>query len=196
MKICIHDLEALQPSNNICEIGAVILDTHKKCIVDGFQTLVNPGEKVTDYKLRHAKGTITDLTGITQSMLDQAPSTELAMFDFWSWFATHQMGGRLVAWGNDGEDLIQQTPRITLDTAIETRINIIDIRQTVWLLAAMMPGKNRRGLKNAMKQFGLDFVGIPHRAYWDAYNTARLLWRIMKMVDLAKYIENFHPDSP
>ena len=77
-----------------------------------------------------------------------------------------------------------------MDLYPEYKVRPIDIKPTVGLLRAMLPGKTRGGLLKAMQQFGLDFVGTQHRAFWDAYNTARLVWRIQGMVDLVTNIEH------
>jgi inhibitor of KinA sporulation pathway (predicted exonuclease) len=47
--------------------------------------------------------------------------------------------------------------------------------------------KQNTSLSNALSYFGLDFIGEPHRADNDAFNTARVL---KAMFELRKYYEN------
>lgn len=71
------DFEATQFSGRIISIGCVC---EKETYKDTFYTLVRPskyGEKITQF--------ITDLTGITNEMLEEAPTADQAFYDLYTW---------------------------------------------------------------------------------------------------------------
>ena len=65
------DFEATQFSNEIIAIGCVRENG------DEFYSLVNPGKKITPF--------ITELTGITNEMLEEAPKPEAVFNSFFDW---------------------------------------------------------------------------------------------------------------
>ena len=71
------DFEATQFSGRIISIGCVC---ERKTYKETFYTLVKPskyGEKITQF--------ITDLTGITNEMLEEAPTADQAFYDLYAW---------------------------------------------------------------------------------------------------------------
>lgn len=68
------DFEATQFSNDIISVGCVRENG------DEFYSLVNPQKKITSF--------ITELTGITDEMLQQAPLAEKVFSDFFDWCAS------------------------------------------------------------------------------------------------------------
>ncbi len=67
------DFEATQFSNDIISIGCVRENG------DEFYSLINPKKKITTF--------ITELTGITNEMLEEAPSAEQVFSNFFDWCA-------------------------------------------------------------------------------------------------------------
>lgn len=70
------DFEATQYSNEIISIGCIRENGEE------FYSLVNPGKKITPF--------ITNLTGITNEMLINAPSPEVVFKDFFNWCAEYE----------------------------------------------------------------------------------------------------------
>jgi len=188
MRMVVVDLEMLQPGDEICEIGAVLVCLGTGEIEDRFQTYCNPGVPVTDYKLR-GDITITDLTGITQETLDNAPSRKEALEAFWQWVLDCQCGRRLAAWGaGDVKCLIKQSQEEGV--RYPTRIKNWDIKMLGGLFRNALPKtKAMGGLDNTLKLFGMTFDGTPHRALDDAENTALLLIRFYAMIKNIVQIE-------
>jgi DNA polymerase III epsilon subunit family exonuclease len=146
--------------NRIIEIAMV--ETHGGRIVDEYETLINPGQAIP--------GAITVLTGITSSMVAQAPYFEHvaeevrtrlegrafvahnATFD-WSF-----VSAELVAAIGDAPDV----PRLC----------------TVRMSRRLVPALRQRNLDVLARHFGIE-NHARHRAHGDALATARVLLRLL-----------------
>lgn len=188
MIITFLDLELLQPANTICEIGAVALDTNKRQVVSCFQSLALPPGAESwnpEFQLRKCGKTLPELTGISREMLSHAPKLDVVATEFWGWFP----GGRLAGWGDDAAALVGQCP-----PPEAAKVWPVNLKPTCQLLRSAFPGKSKGGLQAALTQAGLGFVGTPHRAFWDAYNLARLFWyyhRLLKLGQVAEHSVNY-----
>ena len=189
MKIVTLDLELLQPGNEICEIGACTLDLNQKSITHQYQTHCNPGVPVTDYRLKNGQ-TITELTGITQAILDEAPPLREALEDFWSWFGQQQCGKRVATWGGgDVPFLVDQSRQ--QGVGCPRWVRQIDCKAIAILWRHATPGcKALGGLEAMLHLCGLQFQGLQHRALDDAINTARLLLHFYEHIRKGLLIEN------
>lgn len=149
----------------IIDIGAVKLDDHFQ-IIDQFSHFVQPELNIVLSK------TCINLTGITQTDLEEAPVLSEALDRFESWIGGPEV--KFYAWGNDDRN---QLTRECLEKGLYPRmprvyrrwLNLQDIFMRVY-------GFNKRlGLLNAVEMSGLEFQGQQHRAVSDALNGARIL---------------------
>ena len=139
---------------HITEIGAVRL--RKGEIIDTFNTFVNPGEPLTPQ--------ITDLTGITDDMVKDAPEAGEALRMFKDYagetaLAAHNAPFDMSFILKYGED-----NGITFDNAC---------MDTLWLLKRTFPGHKSYSLGKLAADFGIEFRH--HRALDDAIATAKLM---------------------
>ena len=87
----------LNCNNEIIEIGAVLLDDSLK-ICDSFKTYVHPEYGVLD-------SVISDLTGITNVDLFDAPDCKKALYDFMNWVPKNAI---MVTWSENDESQIRK----------------------------------------------------------------------------------------
>lgn len=94
------DFEATRFSNRVISIGCVAENGNT------FQTLVNPGKKKVDKF-------ITELTGITNEMLETAPSADEAFVDFYNYMAANFDGEvpEYYVYGNCDSSFLHATAR-------------------------------------------------------------------------------------
>ena len=147
----------------VIEIGCVLCDLSGK-VEDEFSTFVRPVQNP------QLSAFCTELTSITQENVDAAPTFCEAMTLLDGWAAN-----RNVMWGswgffdcrllvseqerNDAKFSFMQAPHINLKKA--------------WRRTTKQRRQN--GLAAALRYHELDFEGVPHRAIFDAKNTARIL---------------------
>lgn len=178
MKIAVIDLELNQPSDKIIQIGAVCLDVKSGKIAEGhksFNVYVLPDEPMNP--------TIVNLTGITDQLLKQKgiPLYQ-ALTEFWLWMKESGAGKNISAWGVDYYEVINESKKLGVE--YPNRLRCLNIKEMASVLRCSFPTeKSRGGLSNTMELFKLPFVGTPHDAYWDAFNTAKLLSLFQKLVE-------------
>lgn len=174
MRLIVLDLESNQPSGKIIQIGALVYNVNEDRVESKFNEYANPGEPVTEY--------ITELTGITQKVLDVSDSLTIVLQNFWNW-AEEVKCKQIGAWGSDVWDLIQQSKE--LGVSYPSRLRNIDIKAMSMIFRAPLGTKQRGGLKSTLELFKLDpsFLGRQHDAYDDAFNTARLLRKFYEITD-------------
>lgn len=159
------DLELTQPSRKIIEIGAVAVDfksngTSKK--MSEFQTYCNPNETITEY--------ITNLTGISDDVVKDAPQIKDALSMFWDW-STANKTSQFIAWGRDMEMLRNASTNLNIYFPNTRELDLKSM--SAWFkLIENMPA--RGGLFSTLENFNLSFDGRQHSALADADNTAKL----------------------
>ena len=169
MNYIIFDLEATcwlgHPPNGtqeIIEIGAVKVD-HYAEVVDTFNMFVRP---VVNTQL---SAFCRKLTSITQKDVDTADSFDVVIEEFQDWIDIDE-DFILCAWGDWDVKMLRHDCLLhKLDTAwLGRSSNLKTSYKNIYGL------NNPMGLKNAIKNEGLEFTGIHHRAISDAENTAKL----------------------
>ena len=146
--------------HRITEIAVV--EVRNGVISEDFQTLVNPG--------RDIPRRISELTGITNEMVEGAPFFEEVAEDLFEWldgrvFVAHNVSfdWRFVsAQLGDSIGFVPEGPRLC----------------TVQLARRLAPGLRRRNLDALATHFGIP-IHSRHRAYGDALATARVLLRLL-----------------
>lgn len=196
--LCILDLEMNQNcpvtgnSGTIIEIGAV------KFLRDGgihpnmFSELVNPNETLGKIHSRTpGVESITDLTGITQQMVDNADQFGNVMKRFKEWCHSESKNIVLCGWGGDPYWLREQFNKNGIPYPF--RGKTFDIKSMMVIINTFYNKSIKGdGLSTMMRSWELNFqdelevlnedTGIKeviklqkHRAVADAYNTALLL---------------------
>jgi DNA polymerase III alpha subunit (gram-positive type) len=177
VKLCVVDLELNSPEygGQIIQVGAVTLDTATGDIDfargSGFARYVE-----IDTALDPA---IVTLTGISDSMLKgEGDPIPLVLEEFWNYVGNKT----LAAWGGDIQ-WIQEASKANGVFIPKIRRGI-DLKGVGMLMRAAIGGAQakRGGLVSTMKAFGLGFEGRQHDALADAYNTAVLARRWVKVV--------------
>lgn len=160
------DLEYNQPSRKLIQLGAVIGDLVSSKVVSRFSTFINPFEPLNPV--------IIELTGITQTDVDNAPYVKEAYRNFAAWVQPHSANltkSPLTWGGGDAEDL-----REAVGLSLENPEWIFSRRWTdaktvftAWRAANNRPWDG--GLARSMTKLGMTFQGRKHNAQDDAENT-------------------------
>lgn len=145
------------------EIGAVLVENNQ--IVDRFQSLMNPGMKVSRF--------IEEYTGITNRMLGSAPSIAEVMHEFTSFMAQHHLVAHNA--GFDSRFLDAELLRIDQQRRQEFACSLLISRR-------VYPELISHSLESLVRCKNLQTDGVHHRALADAEMTAHL-W-IMMVNDL------------
>jgi DNA polymerase-3 subunit epsilon len=139
-----------------------VVEIRDGIIVEDFQTLVNPGRTIPRR--------ISELTGITDEMVEAAPFFEEVADDLFDWleervFVAHNVSfdWRFIsAQLGDAIGLVPQAPRLC----------------TVQLARRLAPELPRKNLDSLARHFDIP-IHSRHRAYGDALATARVFLRLL-----------------
>ncbi|WP_017727994.1 ATP-dependent DNA helicase DinG [Halalkalibacterium ligniniphilum] len=148
--------QSVAQGDRIIEIGAVVIE--KGCIVDTYSTLVNPERSIPLF--------IEDLTGITEEMVQDAPTfhscipTLLTMLEG-AYFVAH----------NVQFDYSFLQKQLELEGYEQLTMPVLD---TVELARVLLPSEESYKLSQLTEQLGFDH-DRPHRAQSDAEVTGDLL---------------------
>lgn len=164
----------------VIQIGAVKLNSQNE-IISRFNTLVKP-----TYSEIQAK--VTELTHISDVMVQTAPSYTKALRDFLAWVGDEDV--IIYSWSEtDKVQLDQESTLKGCKTEQLTRLlnNWIDLQLLVGNLLGI---QQQLSLANALRGTGILYIGNEHSALDDAENTARL-YRLTK--DEKKFKEKAAP---
>lgn len=177
-------LRKQQHLSDILEIGAIKLcdDDGEPAMVDLFHTYVQPSAHKSISPLT------TEFTGITQQQVDNAPTFRDAADQFRGWLGDAPY--YLCSWGPD--DKFQLLRHCTLHKVnMDWVQNFNDIQLAHTRLKGGDHGQ-RWGLKRALDDAGITFIGSQHNALDDAFNTAKLFVRMFPQLTLS---QNFAADE-
>ena len=166
-------------NREIIEIGAVVLDENYQ-EVNSFKTFVKPqyNDKIKPY--------FEKLTGISTTMVENAPVFEEALKMFCSWCKSMGEDVQLYQWSESDMEQIHSEMKlkwITLEDVYQKLLsNCLDFQKE---FGDKLHLTNAVSLKNAIMYAGIDFEGTEHDALDDARNTATLL-KIVRTPDLCK----------
>lgn len=141
------------------EIGAILIRNNQ--VVDRFQSLMNPGKRIS--------GFIEDYTGITNEMLSKAPSAAHVMEQFASFIAGHNLVAHNASF--DRRFLDAELSLIGRTRTGEFACSMLAARR-------IYPDAPSHRLETLVSHLGLRTEGVFHRALADAEMTARL-WTAM-----------------
>ena len=162
-KFVVFDVETtgLDPEScEIIEIGACKIENG--IIKEKFQTLIKPKQEISYL--------ITDITGITNDMVEDAPSGEDVVRDFYNFTRGCIMVGHNV--GFDIKFIKKAGEKVGLDFDNE-------IEDTMTLAREKIRVPNYK-LKTIVKTLGLELVNA-HRAFNDAYATAQVYLKLSEL---------------
>lgn len=145
--------------DEITEIGAVKIVNGR--IAETFQTLVKPSQHISDK--------ITEITGIDDEMVKDAPAFKDVAGDFFKF----SFGAVLVAHNADFDVKFMRTQAKPLDYYFRNRV--ID---TVQLAREVLPSLSNHKLNTVAEHYNVKF--LHHRALSDAYATAQVFIEMAK----------------
>jgi inhibitor of KinA sporulation pathway (predicted exonuclease) len=172
MKVMSLDAEYNQPSKKAIEIGAAIYDAKSGELIDTFETLVNPGEPISQE--------IVELTGITNSMVVNAPNIGEAFKELKAFHAKHKVFRNPIVWGsgyrNDSLALWEESGPIEENFMGYRVIDAKSIFQSIQIYKNKQFGGGLEKICNEILKIG--FEGSQHRALVDAKNAFRV-WHFL-----------------
>ena len=180
------DLELNQPSNKIIQIGACVGDIETREILDTFSVFVNPNEELGYCNGGENDGkTITDLTGITQSDVDNGVNLREAYLQLLDFSKDYNCFINPVTWGGgDSEEIRRQLYEDPNNSDIPWAFGRrwIDAKTLFvsWRFANGEPIKG--GLARSMLKLGLQFQGRKHDAEDDAINTLLVYFKLLDLL--------------
>ena len=149
--------------NEIVEIGAVKLDRDYR-LTDRYSRFVKP-------RYGPIASRITQITGITDADVAQAPSFEEAMEDFAAWIGAGR--GRIYSWSmSDPRQLWDESWLKEYPLPWQLNQRWMDFQAVYTRLIGL---SQPLSLKNAVGAANYRFEGEAHRAVHDAENSASLL---------------------
>ena len=194
MRFISLDLENNQPSGEIIQIGAVAFDTDDDTPLDEFQHFVNPGEPINwNHELRPEKEigcTLGELLPFDQNEFNAYKrDPKEVLEEFWAWVKKAQCGKKIIQWGSGDLDcLIKASKKHGVRYPHQLRsINLKTFYQFVYQPAMRLP--KGYGLGTVVKNTTGSFYGEPHDAYWDAYNTGKVLIYLFRRMEKLGQIE-------
>jgi DNA polymerase III subunit epsilon len=151
------ETSGLSPDNGdrAIEVGAVLVQDN--CITDRFQSLMNPGMRVS--------GFIEEYTGITNKMLSGAPPAAEVMRQFAGFMGRHHLVAHNASF--DRRFLDAELQRISLKRQQEFACSLLLSRR-------LNPDAPSHSLETLVRYKKLATNGVFHRALADAEMTANL----------------------
>lgn len=156
----------------IIEIGVAFGSSVRPEEITRYNWYLDPEEKITDF--------ISNLTGITDEIIKEksVPLSQVA----------EELGELLnkekpfvnpITWGgNDAAELLQEFRDGGIDFPFFGR-RILDVK-TLFVYLEQVNGRSPSGgLRSAMGKYKCPFIGTPHRADQDAYNTLRFYFALV-----------------
>ena len=184
-KIMVLDCEFNQPSKKTIQIGAAVYDVRTAALHGTLDIYVNPGEPISQY--------ITDLTGIRDRDVQNAPDIVEAWAMLKDFHAKHKAFRNPLVWGsgvrNDSLALYEEVrgamceKKGTLFEDFEENFmgwRVIDAKTLYVSLQLFEDGQYAGGLADSMKRMGLVFEGDKHRALTDAKNTFTIWYSLTR----------------
>lgn len=146
--------------DRITEVAALRIADGR--IVDRFVSLVNCNVRVSSF--------ITQLTGITQSMVDAAPASSVVVPELLRFIGTDALAAHNASF--DAKFLLAESRRLGLAPAHERLICSLKLSRRVF------PGLGSYKLATLASVLGIRFNSAAHRAEADAEVSAKLLLHI------------------
>lgn len=156
----------------IIEVGVAIGSPTKPEGITKLSWYLDPEEPIEPF--------ISELTGITDKVIQEnSVSHEKVAKELGALIDVYNCFPNPITWGQgDAEELKQEFRERDIKFPHFGR-RIFDVK-TVYVFQQLALGKTvSGGLRRTMNHYGLKFVGTPHRASDDAFNTLRLFFRLL-----------------
>lgn len=177
MNILSLDCEYNQPTQKTIQIGAAVYAARTGQLMEKFETYVNPGELIEPY--------ITELTGITDRDVKNAPSIQEAFLALQDLHKKHKCFKNPLVWGsgtrNDSQMIYNEAAiKDTEDKLIPNFMGyrVLDVKSLFQSIQIYNNKTVRGGLKTTCETIGIGFEGQAHTALADAMNTFRV-WHFL-----------------
>jgi DNA polymerase-3 subunit epsilon len=157
--------------DRVIEVGAVLIKNNQ--IIDRFQSLMNPGMKIS--------GFIEDFTGISNKMLKTAPSIPEVMGQLKAFIADHPLVAHNAAF--DSRFLDAEFSRIKHKRSNEFACSLLTSRR-------IYPEAPNHKLATLVRYKNLKTDGVHHRALADAEMTAHLWMRLIEDIKRATGLDS------
>ncbi len=174
-------------AGEVIQIGAVMLDENF-CCISQFNSLVKP-------VFSHIAEEISKLTGITDESVSNADTFTTAFYKFYSWAGKDDI--TVFCWSDSDYKQLWDEIYIKAKNHDEYKNflkTFVDLQSAV---GKKLNAKKTLSLDAAMKLCHIKFKGQRHTAFADAFNTARILYKmhlldkdsVLNLPKLAAYTE-------
>jgi len=177
MNILSIDCEYAQPSGKTIQIGAAVFAARTGQLIEKLETYVNPGEPISQF--------ITDLTGITDRDVQNAPSIRDAYLMLQDLHKKHKCFKNPIVWGsglrNDSQTIYDEAGIVGTDGERLPNFmgyRVLDVKSQFQSVQIFHNKIIRGGLEKTCKTLGIGFEGRAHTALADAVNTFRV-WHFL-----------------
>jgi inhibitor of KinA sporulation pathway (predicted exonuclease) len=163
------DLE-MNTSGKIIQVGACVghfdeIDNWDANVTHQAGWIVNPNEEIDPR--------ITQLTGITTQMAQVGVPLDVAYKELVNLAKQAGTFINVVTWGGADSEILRSQISPNLEWFFGRRW--IDVK-TIYTYECLVLGKHPAGgLEKSMRRMGLKFIGTPHNAAHDAFNTMKFL---------------------
>lgn len=170
---CSNKGEFPQEDMEVIEVGAVLVDPYGE-VAGTFQGFIKPVKhpKLTDF--------CTELTTITQDMVENARTFEVVEDEFCEWVVENTPEDAdvvYISWGEFDKNILKRQSSelgVNMDYLLQNHQN------GKKFLSLCLGTKRQFGVSNALKHFNMEFVGVPHRALSDAMNVKLILDQVIE----------------
>lgn len=177
--VVVIDFETTGLSPNLgeraIEVGAVLLSNNQ--IVDRFQSLMNPGKRISSF--------IESYTGISNKMLSTAPSIAETMKELKKFIGDHHLVAHNASF--DSRFLDAEFERIKYERRNEFACSLLISRR-------LYPEAPNHKLETLVRYKNLKTDGVHHRALADAEMTAHLWIKLVEDLKSKYQFENLSFD--
>lgn len=161
--------------HEVIQIGAIMVDENFK-IISKFNTFVKP-------EFSQISSFLEELTGISNSMVEDAPSFLVAFDNYVSWVTEKSNGDEYLTfcWSpSDYNQLFRECSakgKHRKELINEIMTSFVDLQS---MFGAWIEWEKPVSLDMALSLCEFEFVGDRHSAYYDAVNTSRILFRFLQ----------------
>lgn len=173
------DLESMQPSKSIIQIGACIGDLRTGEILETFNRYIDPGEPISPF--------IEKLTGISDLTIQEQGISLRQGYEDLVKFADRPRFYSMVTWGGGDARCLKEQVTRAYDEIIIGKVfewpfghREMDIKTIFQFTQLARGAKPQSGLAKSLTKFGLKFIGRKHSAEDDAKNTFLLASHLFK----------------
>lgn len=188
MKIISIDCEYNQPSGKTIQIGAAIFDTKTGLEIDRILLYINPNEPI------HPE--IVELTGINDKDAQKGTTISEAYEELSRFHAKYKCFRNPLVWGSgawNDSDHIWKEYRDSVGSGGDGSgrisenifgLRVLDVKTIYQSVQIYKNSRYQGGLKESMTKYKLDFEGQEHNALYDAINTFKFWFHLVKMFNV------------